>query len=242
VSESELNNIYNLFDVYIQYAICEGFGIPVVEAASCGLPIITINNEAMGEVGRNVGASLVEIQRSFREQETNAIRAYPNNQQLYDILNEYINMSNKSINSIGKISRKKCLDHYSWDKTAAIFEKIFDNIDISKKTAWDSKIRETNPKYIINSKSSHREVIYDIVDNVIKEAFLKNTNFIEELIKSANDEYIQHGQKSMSFTPKNYISILEGYMNNKAALEKLRTESMDMLSKDIKELLDYSKK
>lgn len=241
IDESQLNKVYNLFDIYVQYAICEGFGIPPIEAASCGVPVITINSEAMAEIGNNIGADLISVKRKFREQETNAIRSYPDNDELLSIIKKYIDMSLSELNKIGKETRRLCVDNYSWDKTAKIFETVFDSIDISLTLPWDSNKRETNPGYHISGSSNHRDNIYEIIDNIINEPFLKNTNFIEELIKSANQGYVQQGQKSYPFSIKNYVKILESYMNNKSSLEKLRTESIDILSSDIKNILKYSK-
>ena len=86
VSTEMLNSIYNLFDFYVQYAICEGFGMPQVEAASCGIPIASVDYSAMSEIVRNVGGYPIPVQRLFREMETTANRAYPDNAALVDIL------------------------------------------------------------------------------------------------------------------------------------------------------------
>ena len=40
VDTKTLASIYNLFDVYIQPANSEGFGLPIVEAAACGVPVM----------------------------------------------------------------------------------------------------------------------------------------------------------------------------------------------------------
>ena len=50
VSVPDLAQIYNLFDIYIQYAICEGFGMPQVEAAACGIPVAATDYSAMSDV------------------------------------------------------------------------------------------------------------------------------------------------------------------------------------------------
>jgi hypothetical protein len=231
ISPQELNNIYNIFDMYIQYAICEGFGIPPIEAAACGVPVITMDHEAMGEVGRNIGAELVSVKRIFREQETNAQRAYPDNDQLYAVLDKYINMSFSDLNKIGTASRKLCIKNYSWESTAKTFEKIFDSIDINKKLAWNSPQREIDSNYKVNQITNHRECIYNIVDHFIKEPYLKSTNFIEELIKNANDGLVQSGQKQFNFGVQNYINILEMYAKNKVSLEMMRTNKVELLSK-----------
>ena len=118
-----------------------------------------------------------------------------------------------------------CCQNYDWNKTTSVFEEIFDSIDISKQLAWDSPKREINTKYTLSKMTTPREIIYEIIDNIIMDSFLKDTNFIEELIKSVNDGYVQHGQKSFPFNIQNAINILQGYMNNKSSLETLRINS-----------------
>jgi glycosyltransferase involved in cell wall biosynthesis len=167
VSEQQLKEIYNLFDIYVQYAICEGFGIPPTEAAACGVPVISIDHEAMGEVGTNIGGDLIPVQRLFREQETNALRSYPDNNLLLDKLNKYILMNTNEIKSIGQKSRQMCMDNYSWDKTAKVFEEIFDNIDIEQKLSWTCPQRPINHKYVLSKMITIRDTVYEIVDNII---------------------------------------------------------------------------
>jgi glycosyltransferase involved in cell wall biosynthesis len=51
--------IYNLFDLYIQYHNSEGFGIPVIEAAACGTPVIATDFSAVCDVVRKVDGVLL---------------------------------------------------------------------------------------------------------------------------------------------------------------------------------------
>jgi glycosyltransferase involved in cell wall biosynthesis len=238
---SQLSEIYNLFDIYIQYAICEGFGIPPIEAAACGVPVISVNYQAMAEVGNKIGAELINVIRIFREQETNADRSYPNNTELYDVLHKYISLDKSKLIEMGIKCREKCLQSYSWEATAQKFEKLFDSIDINKKMNWSCSRRNINTEINIKSQSNYRDMIYEIIDKVIQEPFLKNTNFIEELIKHCNDGYIQHGSKSLTFNIKSCISILETYMRNKMSLETLRTNESLILAERVKDFIDYSK-
>ena len=50
LSTKELVEIMNMFDIYVQYAICEGFGMPQVEAAACGIPIASVDYSAMNDI------------------------------------------------------------------------------------------------------------------------------------------------------------------------------------------------
>lgn len=241
VEDTELNQIYNLFDVYIQYAICEGFGIPPVEAASVGIPIITIDHEAMGEIGKNIGANLVKVIRTFREQETNADRCYPDNQQCLEILQSFVDTPMPELNQIGKNTRLKLLETYSWDKTAKTYEDIFDSIDITSKLDWSHNQRSVNLQYKINNVASNRDFIYDIIDNIIEEPYLKSTNFVQDMIKSLDDGMVMEGLKRSAFDRQSAIKVLEIYANNKNSIEMIRTNTAPMPSK-ISDFIGYSKK
>ncbi len=54
VPTSELSVIYNLATVYVQPSFYEGFGLPVLEALSCGTPVICGHNSSLSEIGSNV--------------------------------------------------------------------------------------------------------------------------------------------------------------------------------------------
>lgn len=241
IKDTELNEIYNLFDVYIQYAICEGFGIPPVEAASAGIPVVTINHEAMGEIGKNIGAHLVNVSHIFREQETNANRCYPDNGHCYNILQSLINMPKSELNNIGKNTRSKLIDTYSWDKTAKVYENIFDQIDTSLKLDWDGPLRPVNLQYKVTNVVCNRDFIYDIVDNIIQEPYLKSTNFIQQMIRSLDDGIVLDGMKRIAFERKSAIKVLEVYANNKNAMELIRKNQIPMPPK-VQDFIQYSKK
>jgi glycosyltransferase involved in cell wall biosynthesis len=59
-SEDDLAHVYNSFDVFSNVAMGEGFGIPIVEAQACGVPVIVGGWTAMEELcfsGRTVKRS-----------------------------------------------------------------------------------------------------------------------------------------------------------------------------------------
>lgn len=51
VPEEDLVAIYNLAGVYVQPSFYEGFGLPVLEALSCGCPVVCSNTSSLPEVG-----------------------------------------------------------------------------------------------------------------------------------------------------------------------------------------------
>lgn len=50
LSEEDMCDLYNVFDVLLAVSRAEGFGIPCVEAQACGKPVITINFAASPEL------------------------------------------------------------------------------------------------------------------------------------------------------------------------------------------------
>ena len=48
-AKENMAKIYNCFDVLVAPSISEGFGVPIIEALSCGVPVITTDFTAMSE-------------------------------------------------------------------------------------------------------------------------------------------------------------------------------------------------
>ena len=124
LSDDELSKVYNLFDVYVQYANSEGFGMPQLEAVYCGVPVIATYYSAMQSVVDNIGAIGIEPLAHYIECETGCKRAVPNNDQF---VTELIQLHNdqEQLRPMGMEMRKKARNHYGWDKTAQVW---LDNI------------------------------------------------------------------------------------------------------------------
>ena len=122
----DLPKIYNLFDIYVQYAICEGFGMPQVEAAACGVPIAATDYSAMRDVLRATHGYPIPVQTFFREMETNAERAYPDNQKCADILINFFNQTSEERMAEAVEVRKNTIKRYTWDDTAKVWENYID--------------------------------------------------------------------------------------------------------------------
>jgi len=50
INLDDLVTIYNLADIYIQPSFAEGFGLPILEAMSCGCPVIASNIDSHLEI------------------------------------------------------------------------------------------------------------------------------------------------------------------------------------------------
>ena len=66
VNDSALLRLYNGADMFFFPSLYEGFGIPVLEAMACGVPVVTSNGSALSEIAGNA-AALVDDPTSVEE-------------------------------------------------------------------------------------------------------------------------------------------------------------------------------
>ncbi len=59
VDDADMPALYSAADLFVFPTLYEGFGIPVIEAQRCGVPVLTSNSTALPEVGGD-GASYVD--------------------------------------------------------------------------------------------------------------------------------------------------------------------------------------
>ena len=63
VGKADMPRIYNAFDVLLCPSLNEGFGVPIIEAQACGVPVITNNFTAMPDlIQKDVTGYLTEIE------------------------------------------------------------------------------------------------------------------------------------------------------------------------------------
>lgn len=233
-STEQLNTVYNFFDIFIQYAICEGFGMPAIEAASCGIPIASVDYSAMTEIAENLGGIKIPVKKLFREMETNANRAYPDNDFVVDLLYKYfINTNQEFKNKWGSEIRQKCYDIYTWDNVYKVWEEAFDSIDINSKLPWNAPISPTNHESIkVPPNLNPREFIEYICYTVINDPNLMNTAFIQNLIKDMQSKLVSRNGMTYILDYNKAVSSLEGIMNNKIALEHMRNNPQQQNTED----------
>jgi len=109
VSEEELVCFYNLATVYIQPSLYEGFGLPLLEAMSCGTPVLSSKSSSLPEVG---GEAAIYFDPSNLNQFVTLLK---------DLLND------KSLQI--KLSRLGLtrVQLFSWEKVASDVKKVFES-------------------------------------------------------------------------------------------------------------------
>jgi glycosyltransferase involved in cell wall biosynthesis len=168
IDEKELSKIYNCFDIYVQYANSEGFGMPQLEAAGCGLPVISTNYSAMESVVKNIGGYGVIPKQYYVECETGCKRAIPDNEAFVNLLKD-LHKNKDSLQEIGNTVRENALENYSWDKAADAWAKHFKTVEPKDPAkTWYSPLNAPEPstKMLENPRSIAHSVNY-IFTNVL---------------------------------------------------------------------------
>lgn len=147
----DLSKIINLFDLYVQYANCEGFGLPQVEAAACGVPVMATDYSAMESVVRQLEGWPITPKALYKELETGCMRAVPDNDLAAKLFLEFFSKSPEERNEIGKRTRKNFEIHFQWHLSGKKWEDYFDSFEaLPFEQTWGSEPRffqsEEKPK------------------------------------------------------------------------------------------------
>lgn len=168
-----LAEIYNTFDIYVQFANSEGFGMPQLEAAACGVPVASTDYSAMSEVVRNVDGYPIEVESLYTEIETGCKRAHPSKKHLLDILVDFFNMPEQMREVKRNKTRSLYEQNYSWDKTARRWADVFDTIEpLPSEETWLSKPNIITPAAYNESEAmrmSNDEYCKWLILNVLRD-------------------------------------------------------------------------
>lgn len=136
----ELATIMNCFDLYIQYANSEGFGLPQVEAAAGGIPVASVNYSAMETVVKKLEGIPLEPLGFYKEMETGCMRAVPDNHSTSDALISFFQKPFFERKKIGFNVKQNFLKNFQWDISGQQWEKYFDSVTIRRHAdTWLSK-------------------------------------------------------------------------------------------------------
>lgn len=205
VPDEELAKIYNAFDIYIQCANSEGFGLPQVEAAACGIPIACTNYSAMEDIVNLLEAYPIEY-TTYKELETGCDRAVPYVDNIVKIFTDFFNKSIDDRKKIGLNTRSLFEKHYSWDKTAEQWMKI---ADACKYSDWKQPSRLIPIREMKHNQQATSVFFDQLCDNYIYNSDHKNSYFLRNILADL------HRGCSKNMSEGYYISEFSPFSQNK---------------------------
>lgn len=160
IDDAYLAKVFNIFDLYIQCANSEGFGLPQVEAAACGIPLACTNYSAMEDVVAKLGAYPISYSK-YKELETGCDRAVPDKESIVNIIEEFISKSPEERNALSRYTRSLFEKEYSWDKAAKEWMKIADDCEYANWKQPSRIIQEQKIDMQMRSTAAFMDVLLD---------------------------------------------------------------------------------
>ncbi len=134
LTDKQMANMYNTFDVYFSTSRAEGCGLPILEAQACGIPAIVPNNSAQPEWVKGHGW-IVPCNDHLVVLTTPQHNKWPliDVKEAFNALMEAYNNDHNIRKKYGRMARKAMLN-YDWDKIVKekwipFLNKVYKDLD-----------------------------------------------------------------------------------------------------------------
>jgi glycosyltransferase involved in cell wall biosynthesis len=235
---NQMADAYNVMDLYVQWASCEGYGMPLMEAIACSTPSVAVDYSAMTEVTKLGGGKLIKPVDFSQEIESGRMFAIPDDNELTKYFSHFFSLPEQ----MRVIERNKTRKNYekNWHPERVI-QTWIDAINSTKpKLSWNS------PKINYNATTppdnlSNENFVRWLIANVLCEPERVGTWLETRLLRDLDWEMSPGGmggvylnelsatQVVTKYTPFNRIIALEhftGLMNIKNFWEDERVKSL----------------
>lgn len=231
VTDEVLAGIYNIFDVYVQYSTNEGFGIPLIEAAGCGVPVIGVNYSAPEDIVPKLNGELVDVERLNFEITTHAFRAHPKNSHLAQLLYNTLSLPQGLRAAKGFQAYNGVGQHYTWDKTVKVWEECIDRL--SPKKPWNAPpnlIGKTNAAP--PQTNSHYEFVEWCYINVLQRPDLIDSYQFSVYVHDLNYGVTAGAGKYVPFDRQILLNVLSNKVQYTNNWEKTRCGMLPLENED----------
>ncbi len=146
ITSEDLCRIYNCFDVMTLYSQREGFGIPVVEAAACGIPTMVTNYSSLEDFPKTIGSEPINVKSFSKEIATGQDNAVPDNEHLVELWTKFFTKPD-AIRNVLRIKTRRLFElNYGWEKCAQIWGNAIDSVSIPSDWTTPIQLRQPAPK------------------------------------------------------------------------------------------------
>ena len=230
VSEKELNEVYNLMDVYCHPFTSGGQEIPIQEAKLTEL-ITLVTNYSCGEEMCTPAANSLSLNwTEYREFGTNFIKATTDPKHIAIRLEEVYNLEKSKKEKMGKASRNWALQNFSVESIGGKIELFLDSCRVVDKDNYPESDK-MDPNAKIPPCKSATEWLKSLYKNILKTKVTSRDEgllyWLGELSKGVSqsqiEEYFRNVAKSDSFKSKEN-SLKEKLSPNKKRLLYLMPE------------------
>ena len=223
VTEDQLNEVYNLMDVYCHPFTSGGQEIPIQEAKLTELITLVTNYSCGEEMCEDEAGSLDLEWTEYREHGTEFIKASTKPNSIAKQINKVYNMSPTKRREIGRKAREWTIQNYSVE---TIGKKIEAFIDSSPEVNYDFSLKEEEKDQYaqVPNIENNSEWLTYLYHNILK---MKHVDQNDDGHKYWMQEFSKGGKRQD----------IENYFRNVAAQENQKNKKIefeDLLDKDDK--------
>lgn len=173
ITEQNLNEVYNLMDVYCHPFTSGGQEIPIQEAKLAGL-ITLVTNYSCGEEMCLPEANSIPLSwTEYREFGTEFIKASTSPLSIAEKLLEVFKMTDQEKIKMGKLARKWVIENFSVDSVGKKLENFIDSCPLVSWEEEQNKYTEKNPyaqiSYIADSKAWIKHLYLEILKTKVED-------------------------------------------------------------------------
>ena len=193
VSESQLNEVYNLMDVYCHPFTSGGQEIPIQEAKLTEL-ITLVTNYSCGEDCCTPQSGGLPLEwAEYREPGTQFIKASTSPRSIEKQLTKVFNMKPSRRQELGKVARNFVLDNFSQEVIGSKVEEILSSVPLLAEDV-SLAIQPKNSSHPMPSIKDDGEFIKDLYKNILNrtvdEKYQGYQTWMQDLKKNKNREAV----------------------------------------------------
>lgn len=167
VNEQQLNEIYNLMDVYCHPFTSGGQEIPLQEAKLTELVTLATNYSCGEDSCSEESGGLPLEWAEYREPGTQFIKASTLPSSIFSQIEYVYNLDKDSKERMGKKARQYVIDNYSTEVIGKYFEQLFDNFEPVDFDYVKPRI-ECDPFYKPDDSLENEEWVKSLYNNILK--------------------------------------------------------------------------
>lgn len=194
LSEEQLSIVYNLMDIYVQMANTEGFGLPIVEAASCGVIPVSVGYSSMEEVCSRVNGINISPIGVYQEPESGRKMAVPNKEEFVSVISELLSLPSQMLRTKGLKSNLAFTVNYGKNEIEKTIENLKTAISRTKPLlSWNDR-----SSFIVKSSdsaptSNDLDFAKWLICEVLCEPWRMGTLFEARLVRDLQSGFAPHG-------------------------------------------------
>lgn len=168
-TESQLNEIYNIFNTYIHAFSSGSMEVPIVEASAAEL-CVACTDTVCGEDHVKSSKGLIHPLKYFiyKEMGTNFDKASTDPNSICETINKFYNLTENERQELGQKTRQWALDNFDSKKIAKFIENFIDEQPFVDYSNFSFEEEEKDPSALIESIDNDIEWVKQLYKKILK--------------------------------------------------------------------------